>query len=232
MYPTQIVLSPVFATTIEEHLTIFNDGVTSTTESTIIAPAVTPFPTLTWTFQRASPCKRSFTLCPNSSNASRTFPTTYVAYTDFSHISVASVPTCATASVDLALGAPTDWASLIFPTAAVPAGGLLPPALVGFLDSLPEVVGELGGTIVSNCDPQQGGTLTPAAAPTATATLATSVGGVVRRTVPTTTNVPAAAAANQGLAPARRRPRRASAQRLAPRRRPRARPPRRRRPAP
>lgn len=131
----------------------------------------------------------------------RTFPTTYVAYTDFSHVSVASAPTCATASTDLPLGAPTNWASLVYPTAQVPAGGHLPQALVGYLDSLPAVAAELGGTIVSNCDPQQGGTLTPAAAPTATATVATSVGGVVRRTVPTTTDIPAAAAANQGPAP-------------------------------
>ena len=134
-------------------------------------------------------------------NPPRTFPTTYVAYTDFSHITVASAPTCATASTDLTLGAPTNWASLVYPTAQFPAGGLLPQALVGYLDSLPAVAAELGGTIVSNCDPQQGGTLPPAAAPTATATVASSVGGVVRRTVPTTTNVPAAAAANQGPAP-------------------------------
>jgi len=94
-FPTEVVLQPVYATTIEEHVTIFVDGITSTTESTILAPpaSLTPSPTLTWTF----------------SGVVLTFPTTYVAYTDFSHISVNSVPTCSSGSVDLTLGQPTNW---------------------------------------------------------------------------------------------------------------------------
>lgn len=104
--------------------------------------------------------------------------------------------------MELPLGQPTNFASLVFPTGEVPPGDeLLPTALVNYLDSLPVVQAELGGTIASNCEPGPAGPYTPAAAPIAMATIATSVGGVYRRTITSTNGIPAAAAANQGPTP-------------------------------
>jgi hypothetical protein len=171
-----VVLTPIYATTISVFVSVADNGAQSTSESTITAGPVAPLPTLLFTFN----------------GLVLTWPTTYVAYTSFEHISVSTnvfAQTCASISSPVTLGNPTPWASLVFPTADIPPGLILPTALVDYLDSNPTVVAELGGTIASDCDPQDGATPAAAAAPTATVTLATGVSGVTR----STTTVPAEA---------------------------------------
>jgi len=93
-------------------------------------------------------------------NTPRTYPTTYVAYIDFSHIFAVPVSTgCLTATEKLVLPSPTDFASLIFPSASVSESGKPPSTLISYLNSLPTVLVQLSGTpIGSSCDPIVGGT--------------------------------------------------------------------------
>lgn len=102
-------------------------------------------------------------------NTPRTYPTTYVAYIDFSHIFVVPVSTgCLTATEKLVLPSPTDFAPLIFPSASVSESGKPPSTLISYLNSLPTVLVQLSGTpIGSSCDPIVGGTTTAQVASTA-----------------------------------------------------------------
>jgi hypothetical protein len=163
---------PYYLTTISVIVSALPNGELSTSEQTVTAPPAPPLPTLTWEFE----------------GLVLTYPTTYVAYTSFEHISVSTnvfAQTCASATAPLTLGNPTPWASLVFPTSDVLPGLHLPTALVNYLDSNPTVISELGGTIASNCDPQQSGTATPAAAPTGTTTVASAVGTLSLRATST-----------------------------------------------
>lgn len=168
VFPTKLVASPYYQSTVHIQTTIYLDGITRTSTTTIQAtPSQVQLPpTLTWQYHAVA----------------LTYPTTYVAYTDFSHISVISDGTCTSSSTDLTL-ASSNWASLIYPTGVIPPGLLLPPALVNYLDSDTAVQSELGGTVVSNCDPQAGPTQAAASA-TETLTTAEIVGQL------TTTNDP------------------------------------------
>jgi len=95
-------------------------------------------------------------------NIPRTYPTTYVAYIDFSHIFAVPVSTgCLTATEKLVLPSPTDFAPLIFPSASVSESGKPPSTLISYLNSLPTVLVQLSSTpIGSSCDPIVGGTTT------------------------------------------------------------------------
>ena len=102
-------------------------------------------------------------------NTPRTYPTTYVAYIDFSHIFAVPVSTgCLTATEKLVLPSPTDFAPLIFPSASVSESEKPPSTLISYLNSLPTVLVQLSGTpIGSSCDPIVGGTTTAQVASTA-----------------------------------------------------------------
>src|SRR6266480_6683305 len=80
VFPTKLVASPYYQATVHVQTTIYLDGVTQTSTTTIQAtPSQVQLPpTLTWQYQ----------------GVALTYPTTYVAYTDFSHISVISDGAC------------------------------------------------------------------------------------------------------------------------------------------
>jgi hypothetical protein len=116
-------------------------------------------------------------------DTSRTYPTTYVAYTSFGHTEAFALPpanTCSTSRDSVTL-ASTEWSRFVFPTASVPPGGIrLPPVLVDYLNGQQEVLSQLGGIALSDCDPQQGGTPVAPPAQTATVTSAERVAGPTR----------------------------------------------------
>jgi hypothetical protein len=182
-YPTSVITTQIYATTISIIETIYINGVIIPGTTTITAPTsdLTPFPDLTFTFE----------------DQILHWPTTYAAYTRFAHTSVSTdlfAGTCASFSEPVTLGLETSWASLIVPFTDLPVNAALPSQIVQYLAQDPDVDQQLGGTFVSLCDPLQGSTIVNPAPPTLTITIATSVGQNVLRTSTSSTDVPFEAA--------------------------------------
>ncbi|OCK87545.1 uncharacterized protein K441DRAFT_355357 [Cenococcum geophilum 1.58] len=157
-FPGQVSTSTVtyFTRSVDVFITGLPDGTnkTSYVTATLPNPPISSATSaITWTFN----------------SVVLTYPTTYVAYIDFSHIFVVPVSTgCLTATEKLVLPSPTDFAPLIFPSASVSESGKPPSTLISYLNSLPTVLVQLSGTpIGSSCDPIVGGTTTAQVASTA-----------------------------------------------------------------
>ncbi|OCK78366.1 hypothetical protein K432DRAFT_406534, partial [Lepidopterella palustris CBS 459.81] len=149
-YPGQVSTATVtfYSRSVDVYITEYPDGTNRTsTGPTITVPPPAPAKTsdITWDF----------------SGVTLTYPTTYVAYFDFNHLTAVPVASgCLTATEELVLPSPTDFAPLVFPSASVTQSGLPPSALITYLNSLPTVTSQLGGLIGQSCDPIVGTTKT------------------------------------------------------------------------
>jgi len=152
--PVSVVDVTIATAAVDVHITVFSNGTTATDTSTrqlTVLPEQTATSSLIWEF----------------SGVALTWPTTYLAYTAFSHEFVHSqsvTSDCSLTSSTLVLGSPTNFASLIFPADATPGPNLPPSALIDNLNAQPVVLAQLGGTpIGSSCDPVAGGVSNPTA---------------------------------------------------------------------
>jgi hypothetical protein len=149
-------------------VTIYDDGSTVTSTSTRsytnLAPSLTAATTseLTWEF----------------SGVALTWPTVYLAYTDFSRLYLApesSTSVCSSTSSQLVLPAPTDFENLIYPASETPGPSLPPAALIDYLNAQPTIIAQLSGsTIGQSCDPIAGGIAAPLTSTVATEVVYTS----------------------------------------------------------
>ncbi|KAK3064990.1 hypothetical protein LTS18_014483 [Coniosporium uncinatum] len=190
IYPTRVetLTKTVTTATLDTWITVLPDGSESTSISTRTVLTLDPSslasigPQLTWTDD-------SFP------GVILTHPTTYLAYTRFSHqfIIPQSVTTvCAYSTETLSLPTPTEWSSLIYPESETP-GPLLPPtSLIDYLERQSTVREQLGvSQIASSCDPSNGAIATAETPTAGDAVLQTTTAGaidargVVRRQSPT-----------------------------------------------
>lgn len=151
---TVVVATTTVATAaLDVHVTVLANGnrVTSTSTRSFsnLAPEITAATTspIAWEF----------------SGVQLTWPTTYIAYTGFSHIfQVTAVSACLSTTASLNLPVPTEYASLIYDAKDTPGPSLPPAALISYLNAQPTVIAQMGGPIGQSCDPLVGGVDAPA----------------------------------------------------------------------
>jgi hypothetical protein len=162
---------------------------TSTRSYSNLAPDVTATTTsaITWEF----------------SGVALTWPTTYLAYTDFSHFYLSpqsSTSICFTTSSELHLPDPTNYTPLIFPASATPGPELPPAALVDYLNAQPTIIQQMGGTTIGqSCDPIAGPVVSASTSTPKTEVVYTST-HVLAEESGTTTTATAVAAQTSGNA--------------------------------
>jgi hypothetical protein len=176
VFPTAYVTTTISATTEDVYKTVYDDiNSTVYSTSTHFAPTTcSKTPVTTW----------------EQFGVVLTYPTTYLAYTNFSRGFLEPRPTvfgCGElVSVPLDLGpSATDFAELIIATTAIPTTTVPAPAqLLAYMDTIQTVVAQLPpGVPASSCDtPNLVTVATPA--PVQTATLTETAQGVKKRNQP------------------------------------------------
>ncbi|KAI8931997.1 hypothetical protein NX059_010893 [Plenodomus lindquistii] len=136
-YPGTVVVSTITLPVVTLFVTTESGGIV--VGSSLLTNEIAPDPTLTWDY----------------SGVPLTYPTTYVAYETFSHISIEPIGTvCVSSTLTLALPSPTNYEPLIVDLSDVPNTATVAPTVVAYLNNLPTVIQQLGETIGAGaCDP-------------------------------------------------------------------------------
>jgi hypothetical protein len=145
-FPTVYTTTTIASTTYDLYPTSSNNGTTYYSTKTVYAP-ICP-----------SSCVASVVSTWVAFDVILTSPTTYLAYTNFSHAYLEPRPTlygCGELVYEpLDLGpSSTDFVDLIWPTTAIPTSPTTAaPELISFLDTIPTVVAQLDGVPAISCD--------------------------------------------------------------------------------